>query len=318
MLRAPTILTALLLVGACARFQSAPGHSPENIPQQVAESSAPAVNAAAEQATAVAPAAPDTTMKPGLAPLDNLNAVLWFQTAAEYQASALQAFAAARTHLPALVALGATAIPDEQKRDLTGEFSELPPAVVVDVDETMLDNAIYMARLVRDGQKYDPQTWAAFCREDISTAIPGAAEFTQFAKANNVRVIYISNRDAELVEVTRQTLKRLGFADADSDANFAFRDKAKGWDSKGARRSYFAKTHRVVMVIGDNLGDFTEAYRGTPAERATLVRAVNRWGNSWIMLPNPMYGSWEAPFEASDAQSAREKRLQGLILAPRS
>lgn len=257
-------------------------------------------------------AAPSPAMQPSLAPQDNLNAVLWFQTAAEYQASALQAFAAARTHLPGLIALGATAVPDEQKLDITGDFSELPPAVVVDVDETMLDNSAYMAKLVKSGEKFDAATWAKFCNEDISKPIPGAMEFTEFAKVNGVRVIYISNRDASLTEVTRASLKRFGFADTDNLDSFAFRDKAKGWDTKGARRSHFAKSYRIMMVIGDNLGDFTEGYKLSPADRNLLANASNRWGSSWIMLPNPMYGSWEAPFTNPDANISRTLRLDGL------
>jgi 5'-nucleotidase (lipoprotein e(P4) family) len=257
-------------------------------------------------------AAPSPAMQPGLAPLDNLNAVLWFQTAAEYQASAIQAFAAARTHLPGLIALGATAVPDEQKLELTGDFSKLPPAVVVDVDETMLDNSAYMARLVQSGEKFDAATWAKFCNEDISKPIPGAVEFSEFAKANSVRVIYISNRDASLTEVTRASLKRFGFADTDNLDSFAFRDKAKGWDTKGARRMHFAKSYRIMMVIGDNLGDFTESYKQSSADRKQLVNASNRWGSSWIMLPNPMYGSWEAPFTHPDASISRSLRLQSL------
>ena len=286
------LLGGLLIVGGCASWRS-PDESVE-------------VPAAVQAAT------PSASAQQIGARVDNLNAVLWFQSAAEYQASAMQTFAAARTHLPGLVALGGTAIPDEQKLDITGDFSKLPPAVVVDVDETMLDNSAYMARLVKSGDKFDAATWAKFCNEDVSKPIPGAVEFSEFAKANGVRIIYISNRDASLTEVTRQSLKRFGFPDTDNLDSFAFRDKAKGWDTKGARRSHFAKSYRIVMLIGDNLGDFTEAYKLSPADRAQVVNASNRWGSSWIMLPNPMYGSWETPFNNADADASRKLRLEGL------
>jgi len=286
------LLTGLLIFGGCA--------------------SQGGLDTRAEPAAATQIAAPSSAMQPGLATLDNLNAVLWFQTAAEYQASAVQAFAAARSHLPGLVALGSTAAPDEQKLDISGDFSKLPPAVIVDVDETMLDNSAYMARLVKSGEKFDFATWAEFCKEDVSKPIPGALEFSEFAKANGVRVIYISNRDASLTEATRKSLKRFGFPDTDNLDSFAFRDKAKGWDTKGARRSHFAKSYRIVMLIGDNLGDFTEAYKRSPADRAQLVNASNRWGSSWIMLPNPMYGSWEAPFNNADANTGGNLRLEAL------
>jgi acid phosphatase len=35
----------------------------------------------------------------------------------------------------------------------------LPPALIVDIDETMLDNSPYQARLVRDGKSFDDASW---------------------------------------------------------------------------------------------------------------------------------------------------------------
>jgi predicted secreted acid phosphatase len=47
-------------------------------------------------------------------------------------------------------------------------------------------------------------------------------------------------------------------------------------------------------MSGDNLGDFIDTTRGTPADRFRVIRPYrNWWGERWIMLPNPLYGSWE-------------------------
>src|SRR5687768_9430062 len=92
-------------------------------------------------------------------PHDNLNATLWLQRSVEYKASALAAFALARFRLDqALADKSWTAAPAEQK----GTFQDLPPAVILDIDETLVDNSLYQAWMVMSGRSFEPKTWTQF------------------------------------------------------------------------------------------------------------------------------------------------------------
>src|SRR5690606_35019318 len=125
---------------------------------------------------------------------ENLHATLWTQTAAEYRAVALQTYAAARERLADALADPSWSAEVAQLR--AGGFEALPPAVILDVDETVLDNAPYQARLIRDGGVYTPETWAAWVEEAAAAAVPGALAFTRAADSLGVAVIYLTNRRA--------------------------------------------------------------------------------------------------------------------------
>jgi acid phosphatase len=77
---------------------------------------------------------------------------------------------------------------------------------------------------------------------------------------------------------------------------FLMANEQEGWGSKkGSRRAVIAKDYRILLLLGDNFGDFVDAYKGSEAERKQVFDAnAYRWGHDWIMLPNPSYGSWEA------------------------
>ncbi len=265
-----------------------------------------------------APVAVATTQEPMiavLAPSDNLNAVLWQQTSAEYHANSLQSFKQAQLALEVLLKQPTLTAAIEQ----TGNFSGLPPAVVVDVDETMLDNSAFQARLVKSGGVYTESAWAVWCNERAALALPGAREFSNFANSRGVRIIYLSNRDVSLTEVTRQNLAEQGFSDSSNTATFLFRDKANQMDTKGQRRAFAAQKYRLVMLIGDNLGDFNEGYKASQSARRTLVTDFSDyWGARWIMIANPTYGSWEQTLYGFDNAMSptmiREKKLEALRL----
>ncbi|MDC0669387.1 5'-nucleotidase, lipoprotein e(P4) family [Nannocystis radixulma] len=247
---------------------------------------------------------------------DTLFAVTWVQTSAEYEASALQAYAAAGHTLERALADKSWTAAVEQ----TGEFAALPPAIIVDVDETVLDNSAYQARLIASGGQFSPDSWNAWIEERKGIAVPGAVELLSAAAAKGVRVFYVSNRDVTQAEATRDNLARLGFPDADDLDTFYFRDKARGWKDKSPRRAEVAKTHRVIFLIGDNLFDFVEKERPSLAERAAMVQDhASWWGSRWFIIPNPMYGSWdEALFGYDSAKSPADKqkaRVEALELA---
>lgn len=239
---------------------------------------------------------------------DLLNAVLWMQRSVEYKATALTAFALARIRLDqALADPSWTAAPKEQ----TGTYQSLPPAIVLDIDESILDNSRYQAWMVLKDTTFDPKTWTAFVNTLTSVPIPGAVEFAKYADAKGVKVFYITNRTAEEEPATRKNLEKYGFPMGGNVDTMLMTRKQPDWGSaKGTRRAFVAKTYRVLLNVGDNFGDFVDEYRGTEAERLrVLEQHKDRWGREWIMIANPAYGSFEsAPFKHDFKQSNSDKR----------
>jgi len=251
-------------------------------------------------------AVPDVTDTVGL---EGLNATLWVQTAVEYRASALQAYELAGRMLePALEDSSWTAALEQ-----TGDYAALPPAVVLDVDETVLDNSPYQARLILDRDVFGPRTWDAWVEERAAAAIPGALEFCLRAAEHDVTVFYVTNRDAHLEEATRDNLAALGFPlDADLDTVLT-RGETEEWDTsdKAPRRRAVAAEHRILLLIGDNMGDFVSASEGSVAERMAFAREHREaWGSRWITLPNPQYGSWEGAVLGFDYSRPRQEALE--------
>ncbi|WP_298727247.1 5'-nucleotidase, lipoprotein e(P4) family [uncultured Ferrovibrio sp.] len=248
---------------------------------------------------------PEVTTVP---PHDNLNAALWMQNSVEYRASAAAAYALARQRLEqALADKTWTAAPEEQ----TGNFQNLPPAVVMDLDETALDNSAYQSWMVLNNQTFNPKTWTQFVNAEISTPVEGAVDFVIYAESRGVKVFYVTNRTAEEEPATRRLMKRFGFpVDGPVDTLLTARERPEWGSAKSTRRAYIAKDYRILLNIGDNFGDFSDAYRGSMADRQKVYEDNRqRWGREWIMLPNPSYGSFEsAPFGHNYKLSADEQR----------
>jgi 5'-nucleotidase (lipoprotein e(P4) family) len=227
---------------------------------------------------------------------DNLNATLWMQRSVEYKASAATAFALAKLRLDQALADKAwTAVPAEQ----TGNFQGLPPAVILDIDETLLDNSGYQAWMVLNAKTFDPKTWTQFVNSETSTPIEGAVDFAKYAESKGVKVFYISNRTFEEEPATRRVMERHGFPMGGNVDTFLSARKKPDWGSvKGNRRAVVAAEYRVLLNVGDNFGDFHDGYRGSEAERQKFyMENKDRWGREWIMIANPSYGSFEsAPF----------------------
>ena len=257
-----------------------------------------------------------TTAAPGLAQdspaHDLLNAVPWMQRSVEYKATALTAFALARIRLDqALLDPNWTAAPKEQM----GAYQSLPPAVVLDADESILDNSGYQAWMVLKDTTFDPKTWNAYVNTVTSLAIPGAVEFARYADAKGVKVFYITNRTVEEEPATKKNLEKLGFPMGGTVDTMLTTRKQPDWGSaKGTRRAFIAKSYRILLNVGDNFGDFVDEYRGTEAERLKVMdEHKDRWGREWIMIANPSYGSFEsAPFKHDfklpDAEKRKAKR----------
>jgi acid phosphatase len=217
-----------------------------------------------------------------------LNATLYVQSSAEYRAAALQTWAAARRALDEALAdpsrVGAT----EDSNDDPAQ----PPAVIVDADETVLDNTAFEARAIQKGITYDSALWKQWTSEGAATAIPGAAEFLAYAKSRGVTVFYVTNRDEDERTGTLANLRKLGYPIDDAGANLLLRQNNDS--NKSPRRQWVADRYRVLLLAGDDLNDFANVRRAPWQERDELItRTKEWWGTRWFMIPNPMYGSWE-------------------------
>ncbi len=284
---APLLVAALLALGACRRSEPAP---------------TPAV--APSRAAATAPAAGAD---------DNLNAVLWVQTSAEYKAVAETIYRAAADKLDAALAEKNwdALVPDERGNAATG----LPPAVILDVDETVLDNSPYQARLVLGGKEYDEVTWDRWVAEKKAKPVPGVVDFAKAATAKGVTLLYLSNRAEHLQAATLANLRAVGLPVKDESVFLGLGTVVEGCEQNGSekdcRRRLAGQKYRVLMQFGDQLGDFVRIVANTPEGRTQLLEEYDDWfGERWWMLPNPTYGSWEPAVFNNDWTRSRAERRQ--------
>ncbi|MCE5233813.1 MAG: HAD family acid phosphatase [Mizugakiibacter sp.] len=243
---------------------------------------------------------------------DNLNAVAWTQTAVEHDLVYREVYRDAEEKLAAALADPTW---DALPRDERGNsVASLPPAVILDIDETVLDNSPYAARLVRDGKEFDASSWALWCKEGIAKPLPGALAFTRAAAARGVAVFYLSNRTQDLNAATLANLRADGFPVAGEDSFLGLGTLVPGCaqvgSEKGCRRKLIAQRYRVLMQFGDQLGDFLDVLDNTPNGRVAAVQPYLDWvGQRWFVLPNPTYGSWEPALFGNDgAQPLPQRR----------
>ena len=215
-----------------------------------------------------------------------VSGVLFMQHSAEYRALAYQAFNWAKVTLDA----------DFDKKNvkkLPKEQRKMSRAVVVDVDETILDNSPQQANAIKLRKPFNSKDWTDWCNMRSAKPIAGAVEFLQYANAKGVKVFYVTNRkDAERA-ATFDNLKSAGFPDVTEETLMTRTDPKTS--SKEARRKTILKNYRIVLFMGDNLNDMavdfedkTIADRFAEADKVKLL-----WGTKFIALPNSMYGDWE-------------------------
>jgi len=228
------------------------------------------------------------------------------QTAAEYQANAEQAYNVARMRLDEALASKSWTAATEQ----TGSYESLPPAVILDADETAVDNSPMEARLLRTGARFNAENWEKWVSEARARAIPGATEFLEYAKSRGVEIFFITNRAKESEDATRRNFQMLGFPLNESVDTVLLRGE-NNWTTgdKSPRRAHVAKSYRVLLLIGDDFGDFATIDGKNREERQALVESNRaRWGRQWIILPNAMYGSWErALFGAAKTEEEKTR-----------
>lgn len=223
-----------------------------------------------------------------------LHSTLWTQTAVEYEGTARQAYVLAEAKMTRALKDSTWTASIEQAEAGSASYRTKPPAVVLDVDETVLDNSPYQARLILDEESYNSDSWARWVRERTAGPVPGAVAFTQTAVQNGVQVIYLTNRDADLEAPTRANLRALGFPVDDAPDAVLTQGEKPNWEPKGPRREWVAERYRILLLVGDNFGDFSAHADTSVAARHQRSQAFRKyWGTRWIVLPNAQYGSWE-------------------------
>jgi 5'-nucleotidase (lipoprotein e(P4) family) len=237
-----------------------------------------------------------------------LNSVLWVQTSAEFWALASTTYNSAQVVLEQAMSQKSWSAALEQKPG----YENLPPAVILDLDETVLDNSPSEAQLVLDRTVYSQDGWSAWVHTVAAAAIPGAQSFIASAEKNGVKVFFVTNRSLSEQEDTLKNLAALRITASDDTVLCSGEN---GWTSdKTVRRAEIAKSYRVLLLVGDDMNDFVSTATLAPEQRRALAKTyADRWGKSWILLPNAMYGSWErALFQGltKDEEILSRKRQQ--------
>ena len=252
-------------------------------------------------------------------PHEDLDALLWVRTSAEYDAIARQTFRAARASVgDALMQSDWTACLEQQAMVESGDkgsdwLASLPPAVVMDVDETVLNNSGFQVGLIEDDEEYSPDRWKEFCREESSTAIPGSVDFVNACRAAGVTVLFVTNREYEVEAETRSNLIATGLMKED-DADIVFtKYEQEEWSSdKSTRRAHIADQYRILLLLGDDLNDFVtlETRPSHEERRAAVEQYRDRIGEQWFVLPNPNYGGWEQTLYNYDYNATKETKRE--------
>lgn len=243
-----------------------------------------------------------------------IGAVLYMQQAAEYRALCYQAFNLAKMTLE---------MDEKNKKKVPKPERKKPRAVVVDIDETMLDNSPAQAAGIKTNAPFSLKSWYEWGEMRKAKAIPGGVDFANFSKSKNVRIFYISNRDEkEQLQPTIDNLKAVGFPDISAE-NVLLRQKdkdGKNISTKTPRRDFVTTNYRIISLIGDNLNDFSDVFerKSTDERFAETDKVKDWWGTKYIALPNAMYGEWENAIyqydnKLTEAQKA-EKRINTLQL----
>ena len=221
------------------------------------------------------------------------NSVKWQTTSKEYQYLTTKAYEQASESLKEMKPTGSDWV------------------VVMDIDETVMDNSQYQVGLDTKGLTYNSKTWANWIKSEKATLVPGVKSFIDTVLAQGGKLALVTNRVRDLDNHTWRNMKALGLPltkqntclmgrvkedKAAIDHDKIMNDKdlrrqqiengtASCYNPDGARKASFS-AKRIVMQVGDNIEDFA----GVTQEGANIAElAPNK---SLVLLPNPMYGSW--------------------------
>ncbi len=233
---------------------------------------------------------------------EDLDATVWMRTSAEYRILAVdtyqRALAAVKEGMadPKWSALPAQS---DQLQAQTDSGETLEPAVILDVDETVLDNSQYQVECISgEPFQFSGEQWTAWCLRSDAVPVPGVVDFIQGCRDRGVAIRYVTNRDSEVRAATLENLRKFGLVpDADSAGQelLCKKDRPEWGSDKTTRREFVASQFRVLALVGDDLNDFIfTGDKATPDERTAAAMAYHaNWGTRWFLLPNANYGGWE-------------------------
>ncbi len=219
-------------------------------------------------------------------------ATLWIQNSAEYRALVYQAFNIARLRLDM----------DLQNKNLGSKKR----AIIVDVDETILDNSPYQAKNIIKNEIYSSDNWKVWIDQEAALPTPGAVDFLQYVVNNGVEIFYVTNRKIRSFEETYRNLVKVGFPV--KKENMFLRVKQL---NKKDRRNQISKNYRIVLFLGDTMNDFSDHfYKKSTKERLQSTDSMREeFGSRMIIFPNPIYGDWEgAIYDYNYKKSSKQKK----------
>ena len=237
--------------------------------------------------------------------------VLYVQTATEFAANNIQTYANAKDALLKGLEDSSWTAALEQ----VDNFQDKSPAIILDVDETVLDNSNFQARTILSGLSY-PNGWAKWVNESNAGAVEGVYDFLHFADKKGVKIYYLTNRLESFREATKKNILKLGLP-FEEDAVLLMRSEENLRD-KTDRRKKIANENRIILIIGDQLTDFIstkEAYVFHTERKKLAKKYSDLWGTKWFLVTNPTYGRWELsiyedyPSSEEEAIETRKKTL---------
>ncbi|WP_395947811.1 5'-nucleotidase, lipoprotein e(P4) family [Bacillus sp. X1(2014)] len=224
----------------------------------------------------------------------NTMSVLWFQKSGEAKGLYYQGYNIGKMRL------------DEILSKRRGRNAMIP-AIVLDIDETIVNNSPHQAWYVLAGRKI-PFNWNEWFKRTEAKPLPGAIEFLKYAKSLGVEIFYISNRYESQKDATIKNLQSVGAPQADVEHVLLIQPGEVG---KETRRHQVAKTHEILLLFGDNLGDFSEFDKLSVTKRdQTVDKYRDEFGKKLILFPNPMYGDWEGAIYNYNYKLTDEEKIK--------
>jgi 5'-nucleotidase (lipoprotein e(P4) family) len=223
--------------------------------------------------------------------------VLWFQKSGEMQALYYQGYNIAKSSLEEKIKKS------ENKRH---------KAVIMDIDETVLDNSPVEAYQAINNVPFSDTVWNRWVNLGSAEPLPGAVDFTKFAESKGVEIFYITNRAFPgSYKPTIENLRNKGFPFADT-IHLVLK---KEGSSKKTRRDILSEKYDILLLIGDNLADFDDVFdnRGVDLSFGAVKNKMNEFGSKFIILPNPMYGPWiNSAIKNQPGSSTKEKLMKSI------
>lgn len=222
-------------------------------------------------------------------------AALWQQRSAEYKALCFQAYNIAKERLDSYLL----------------QPGIKNPAVITDIDETVLDNSPYEAHEALNNALYSDSSWMVWTAKVACDTVPGALSFLKYAASRGIQVFYITNRLEAEKKVTVANLKKWSFPNADDEHVLLKANKS----NKDDRRNFVANNHTVLLLLGDNLGDFESIFDHQSYEKRNELAEENsiKFGSRFIVLPNPMYGEWQGALINYQYSKSKEQQNAEML-----